>query len=48
LTALGFSDETIRVASMFTPSCGTGSLSPDLAEDVMVTLNAVSGAFTGE
>jgi hypothetical protein len=44
---IGFSQETLRVASMFTPSCGTGTLSVGLAEDVLNTLRAVSTKFTG-
>lgn len=44
---IGFSQETLRVASMFTPSCGTGTLSPSMAEDVLNTLHAVSMKFTG-
>lgn len=46
IAALGFSTETLHVATMFTPSCGTGSLSEDLAESVFATLSAVSRRFT--
>ncbi|MFA5867355.1 MAG: methionine synthase [Actinomycetota bacterium] len=47
MATLGFSQETLRVATMFTPSCGTGSLSEDLTESVLATLSAVSHQFTG-
>lgn len=48
LAALGLSQETFRVASMFTPSCGAGSLSLSLTDNVMNTLRGVSRSFTGE
>jgi len=47
MSALGIPMETLRVASMFTPSCGVGSLSPQLAEDVLTMLRQVSMEFTG-
>lgn len=48
LSGLGLSEETLRVASMFTPSCGTGSLSLSLTDAVLNTLHDVSASFTGE
>lgn len=47
MSVLGFSQETLRVASMFTPSCGTGSLSLSLTDAVLRTLHEVSTTFTG-
>ncbi len=48
MTTLGFTAETLRVATMFTPSCGTGTLSEDLTGRVFDTLADVSELFTGE
>lgn len=47
MATLGFPTETLRVATMFTPSCGTGSLSEELTESVFATLSAISSRFTG-
>lgn len=43
----GISEETARVASMFTPSCGTGTMSQAQAEAVFDMLQAVASHFTG-
>jgi methionine synthase II (cobalamin-independent) len=48
MVGLGLSRETLQVASMFTPSCGTGSLSLSLADSVLHTLRGVSDSFSGE
>ncbi len=43
LSDLGLSRDTIRAQSFITPACGTGSLTPDLSQKVLVLTQELSG-----
>jgi methionine synthase II (cobalamin-independent) len=45
LTAIGLSPQQIRAQSMLTPSCGLGSLTPDLARRVLELTRDLSAAL---
>jgi hypothetical protein len=48
LEALGLDAEQVKAQSFITPSCGTGSLTPDLSEKVLMLTKALSQRIRGE
>ena len=48
LEDLGLDPEQVKAQSLITPSCGTGSITPELSEKVLMLTKALSQRIRGE